>query len=681
MNLRLMRWVRILGGAAAMWLALAAAPARAAQAEQGKFRLHKFEQAIGEESYSVKENGDSFVVHSDFEFTDRSTKVPLTASLHLGRDLTPQSFEIQGSTSRESTIDAGVEAGTERVRIRDGKQWTEAARPDRFFALAGYAPVAMQMMMLRYWKAHGAPARLKTFPTGEVEIEHRGQDEFSSAGEPVKWERYAISGLIWGKETAWLDAEDRLMAVVTVDAEFDHFEAVREGFEAVLPALVARAGQDEMAALGDLAKNFRGERSGRMAFVGGNLIDGTGKALVPDAAVVIDGGRIVAAGPRAKVKIPKGTTILDARGKTILPGLWDMHAHFEQVEWGPVYLAAGVTTARDVGNEFEFITAVRDAIQGGRGLGPRLVLAGIVDGDSPSAIGIDRVNNAEQAAEWVHRYHDHGFRQMKIYSSVTKENIAAIATEAHRLGMTVTGHVPRGLTGFDAVNAGMDQINHIQYIAAMMRVGETPLPPHATAVQRMQAGAAIDVNSPLAQKAIAFLKEHGTVVDPTLALMEMIYRPSNRPVASFEPGVEKVPAELAAQLLNGGLPPPASPIGEALFQKYVEIVGALHRAGVPIVAGTDQAVPGYSLHREMELYVKAGFTPMEAIQAATIVPARVMKMDGEVGTIETGKRADLILVDGNPLESFANLRKVEKVVTNGVLYRCDQLWQSVGFKP
>jgi len=120
---------------------------------------------------------------------------------------------------------------------------------------------------------------------------------------------------------------------------------------------------------------------------------------------------------------------------------------------------------------------------------------------------------------------------------------------------------------------------------------------------------------------------------------------------------------------------------EKATQKGVEVVGVLHRAGVPVVAGTDQAVPGHSLHREIEIYVQAGFTPMEAIQAATIVPARAMRIDKEVGTVEVGKRGDVIILGANPLESIHNIRTVESVVTNGVLYNCAELWQSVGFKP
>ena len=156
-----------------------------------------------------------------------------------------------------------------------------------------------------------------------------------------------------------------------------------DGYESALGTFVGKAGSDGTAALADISKGISGSRAETLALVGGTLIDGTGKDPMPDSIVVIEKGQIVAAGPRKQVKIPKGATKVDARGKTILPGLWDMHAHFEQVEWGPIYLAAGATTVRDCGNEFEFITAVRDAINQGRGLGPRLLLAGIVDGSGP----------------------------------------------------------------------------------------------------------------------------------------------------------------------------------------------------------------------------------------------------------------------------------------------------------
>jgi len=321
---------------------------------------------------------------------------------------------------------------------------------------------------------------------------------------------------------------------------------------------------------------------------------------------------------------------------------------------------------------------VRDAIAQGRGLGPRLLLAGIVDGTGPTALGVARVDTPEQARSWTDRYHAAGFQQMKIYSSVKLEQIKAVADEAHRLGMTVTGHIPNGLTAYQAIEAGQDQINHISYIADIMH---EPLPANATRADRRNAVANLDPNSAESQKALMFLKDHHTVIDPTMSLFELFTATTAKPPASFEPGVNKIPIELAEQLTDVEPPNENTALGEKIFEKDLAIVGALHHAGIPVVAGTDQAVPGHSLHREIELYVQAGFTPMEAIQAATIVPASVMGLDKELGTVEKGKRGDLILINGDPLQDIHNTRNVEYVITNGTMYHTAELWQSVGFKP
>ncbi len=656
-----------------------AAPAGPA-VEQGKFTLHKFEQPIGEETYTVSADGDALSTKIDFKFTDRGTDVPMTATFRSGKDWAPLAFEIKGKNSRQTTIDEAVQVSAGGVKVRDREKWTDGAKPAEFFTIAGYAPATMQMLMVRYWAGHGSPASLVTLPSGAVKIEPRGKDTVKIDGKEVTLERYTVEGLIWGRESLWFDTNHDLAAAVTIDAEFDHFEAIRDGYESGLGEFVSHAGTDGMAALAEISKGISGSRAQTMAIVGGTLIDGTNAAPVPDAVVVIDKGRIVAAGPRATVKIPQGAQTIDAHGKFILPGLWDMHAHFEQVEWGPIYLAAGATTVRDCGNEFEFITAVRDAIAAGRGLGPRLELAGIVDGTGKYALGVARVDTPEQAKFWVDKYHDANFQQMKIYSSVKLEELKDVADEAHRLGMTVTGHIPEGINAYQAIEAGQDQINHVQYVADIMHA---PVPDGAPRRAKIEAAAHIDLNSPEAQRAIAFLVEHHTVVDPTLAIFEFETANTSHRPESFEPGVLRVAPELQQQLVDVGPPPPAeiAALINAYVAKDIEIVGALHKAGVPIVAGTDQTVPGFSLYREIELYVQAGFTPLEAIQAATIVPARVMKLDTELGTVEAGKRADLIIVGANPLESIHNIRKVETVVTDGVLYNTAELWKSVGFKP
>src|SRR5262249_8542426 len=310
------------------------------------------------------------------------------------------------------------------------------------------------------------------------------------------------------------------------------------------------------------------------------------------------------------------------------------------------------------------------------GVGPRLLLAGVVDGSGPISLSMQLVNTPEQGREWVHKYHDAGFSQMKIYSSMKKENVEAVTAQTHRQDTTVTGHIPEGMNAYDGVNAGMDQVNHIGYVLDILDPDLRRLRREGKQESVLENLKQFDGKSPDAQRAIAFLQQHQTVVDPTLPLYETFMRTARTPLAQLEPGVEKVAPQLAVALKSLGGNPNNAELREATFSAYLKAVGTLHRAGIPVVVGTDQAVPGHSVHRSIELFVEAGFTPMEALQAATIVPARAMGVEKDSGTIEAGKRADLVILGANPLDNISNVRRTEQVMENGVLYDCAALWRS-----
>lgn len=667
----------------AVWAKPKAPPVTETTVEQGKFILHKFAQPIGLETWQVTRRSGGYQLSDTFEFKDRGSPVPLTMQFAYDKAGGPQAFTIKGKNSRLSEIDQSVIVKDKTVRMQVDGVEQAIEKPKAFFPIAGYAPTAQQLMLMRYWLKNGTPASLRTLPSGTVQISKRGQDRFTLAGKPVVLDRYLVNGLIWGRETIWLDQARNLVALVSIDAEFDHFESIRDGYQSLLPAFLSKAGEDEMASMKEFAGKADSDPSKTLALVGGTLIDATGKPAIPDAVVVIANHRIVAAGPRTQVAIPDGAVRIDTSGKTIMPGLWDMHAHFEQVEWGPIYLAAGVTTVRDCGNEFEFITAVRDGLARGQGIGPQLLPAGLVDGTGERALGVQRVDSDADAQKWVQRYHDAGFKQMKVYSSMSRDNVASVARYAHQLGMSVTGHIPSSMGLVEGMEAGMDQVNHIVYLYdAMQAEGKSPMS-KGMRKMKLEDLKSFSVASPQAQQVLGLMKAHHLVVDPTLALWEVVTRnrPST-PIASFEPGVGKLPQELAVSF---GTPSQENAEEkekmELAFQRMLEIVGALHKAGIDIVAGTDQAVPGHSIYRELELYVKAGFTPLEALQSATAVPARVMGMDHEAGTIEAGKRADIIILNANPLDNISNIRSVDKVIANGTLYDAAPLWKSVGFKP
>jgi imidazolonepropionase-like amidohydrolase len=614
--------------------------------EQGRFILHKVLLPLGEETFTVAHEGGVYVLHSDFAFTDRGEKVPLQTTLRMSDDGTPLSMETRGKLARHNSVDRRIDPV-----------------PPGMFPIAGFAPVSVQQMLLQWWRAHGEPHEIATPWNQRITIERCGRDEGLVC--------HRIGGLIWGDEWIWTDAYGEVGALVSIDGEFDHFEAMRPDLEPHLRSFVARAAADGMKRFADVAAKMT-PPPGPLAIVGARLWDGAGHTI-EDAAVVVDGDRIVAAGPQSAVAIPAGARVIDGKGGTVIPGLWETHAHFEQVEWGPIYLAAGVTSARDCGNEFEFITAVRDAIESGRGIGPRLVLAGIVDGDSPSALGVDRINRPDEVEPMVERYARAGFAQMKIYGSIRPALVPEIVRAAHAHGMTVTGHVPDGMSLLEAVRAGMDMINHFGYVTHAL------LPPEQRDVKGpayVEAMLKVDYDSREVRALVDELARRKTVIEPTLALGELgLLRPEEK--ARLEPGLAKLPPPLRQDGYDGPPPDIRAKIDIAR-PRVLKFLGTLHRAGVPILPGTDQAVPGHSLHRELEIFVDAGFTPAEALEAATSLPARLFHRDG---TVEVGKKADLVLVDGNPLENISDTRRIRVVVARGRLYDPAPLWRSVGFTP
>src|SRR5262245_438340 len=212
--------------------------------ESGQFTLYKFEQAIGEERYDVRADGDVLRLTSTFSFVDRGTPVELATSAQFDRMLVPARFVVKGETARITGIDAEVTIAGATATIREGRESRDAPVPDGAFTLAGYAPPSMQMELMRYWAAHGRPSSVPLLPHGAVHIEPRGRDQIAVADRTVALDRFSLSGVVWGRETLWCDESGRLAALVGVDAEFDHFEAVRPELDAAVPQLVARAAAD-----------------------------------------------------------------------------------------------------------------------------------------------------------------------------------------------------------------------------------------------------------------------------------------------------------------------------------------------------------------------------------------------------------------------------------------------------
>lgn len=635
--------------------------------DSATYNLHKFEQNIGKEKYTTARNGDSIIYHVDFKFVDRGSPVPLKATIALNsKTEEPLQFVIKGNTSRMSLIDDSISVTGNRAFIRKDSSISNIVLTHKSFPVAGYSPGTAQMLLLRHWKKEGRPVNSHTLPDGNIQISLDGKDTLAFNGKKIILERYRIAGLIWGNEWVWTDRDGNLYCLITNDAEGDKLEMMLEAYEPLLPKLIDKAAVYSMKLFVEQNKGKTNtERTSKnIAVINGNVIDVANQTTIKNATVLITDGKIkkVSAG---KLQWPAGTQVIDAKGKTILPALWDMHAHFQQAEWGPAYLAAGITTVRDCGNEFAYINAIKKAIDEGKGVGPNILKAGIIDGKGPYALGIIQADNKEEAIAAVQRYKNSGFEQIKIYSSMKPAVVKAVCDEAHRLHLPVTGHIPEGMTIQAGVDSGMNMVNHITYVTQAMKLDRKTF--------------TIDFKDPRSDSALNFLVDHKTVIDPTVGVYELIFRSFSDSITDIEPNFYKLPKPLQELFVNTGTDPKRAERFKSVLDYMKATVKILYDRGVPVVAGTDMGMPGYSLYRELELYVQGGLTPMQALRTATIIPATVMNKNLTSGSIAEGKDADLIIVDGDPLQSISNIRKVTTVMKGGKIYDPGKLHLMAGF--
>ncbi|MGD0647884.1 MAG: amidohydrolase family protein [Acidobacteriaceae bacterium] len=644
--------------------------------EHGIYNVHLIQHTIGTEEYTITDFGSRRELTVSTTTNDRGMKRTTSTTLDFSPDYSATRLE-QHSVSTTPAPDPGslTEVHGRSVTVRELSTTRSFIKPTLSFPGLAAMPASLQMMMLRYWLSHRRPGQLPLLRASAqappIHIQAVGHEAFDFNGRTLRLTRYTITNLIFGREILWLNEDNRVAAIMTFAGGLPQ-EFILEQYKFGFDSLFQSGVRQQMLDLADLTHQVRPEATGTFAIVGARLIDATGRPAIEDSAVLIRGGRIVSAGPRASISIPTGTRILHAEGQSLLPGLWEMHSHYSGVEFGPALLSAGITTARDCGGEFMFLIAVRHAIDAEHNLGPRMLLAGLIDSGGPLAFGAIDVKSIPEAIHAVDNYADAHFDQIKVYTQLQPDILRAICAEAHRRGLTVTGHVPAAVNSFEGIADGMDMINHLQFVTRSM-LPDGSKEPFTPAV----------LDTGRAKQLIALLVQKQIVVDPTLGWGEMAGHPKSIDTATFEPGVNAAPFPLAWRYRNIGNPTTDATADEAKFHEHmdtnIKVVGALFKAGVPIIPGSDTNLIGYGLDRELELYVQAGMTPMQAIQSATIVSARAMHLEANSGTIEAGKRADLVLVEGNPLSNISDLRRVVSVVTDGRLYDSKQLAHSVGF--
>ena len=420
------------------------------------------------------------------------------------------------------------------------------------------------------------------------------------------------------------------------------------------------------------------------------VIAATGKAAQPSMTVVIEQDQIAAIGPWKKVKAPTGSQIVDGRGKFLIPGLWDMHVHAFATESGgkpggktwmyPLYLVNGIVGVRVMWGP-ENASAWRAQHAKYDKPSPSAYLASpIIDGPKPTWPGSVAVVDAAQARAAVDRYQANGADFIKVYDGVPRDAYFAIADEAHKLGIPYVGHVPDAIRVEEASDAGQKSIEHLTGVALGASSDEETLfamkyvQPGDFLRRDLRAEATYD-ESKAASLFARFIK-NGTWQCPTLVVNRsyehlddgnfmhkewLKYVPSDTR-DFWRDFSEKTVKERTAEIWADA---------HREFPEELKLVGRMYRAGVGILAGSDvynpYVFPGFSLHDELSLLVEAGLSPMAALQAATIGPARFMGQEERRGTVEVGKIADLVLLDRDPLADIHNSTSIRAVILGGKL--------------
>jgi len=611
-----------------------------------------------------------------YTFNDRGRGPDIRTTMVLDGAGAPRRFHATGHDYFKAPVDERLDDAGGTLRWQSAvEHGTAPVGAGWYVALYdGDGGVALTRALLR------APDhRIKLLPAGEAWLDDDVTREVDVAGTRRKLRRVAIAGLGFTPGLTWLDEDGELFANVS-----PWTSTIRTGAEAAIPALVA----DDTAWFAARAAQLAGRLAHRppaagLAITHARLFDSERRTVVPDATVVIAGDRITAVGD-AKTPIPAGARVIDAHGRTLIPGLWDMHVHLFDGD-GALQLASGITSVRDLGNDITNLGARIARFDAGTEIGPRVVRAGLIDGPGPLAAPTGVLaGTPEEAIAAVQKYAEAGYVQVKIYSSIQPALVPVIAKAAHDLGMRVSGHIPTGMNAAQAVEAGYDEIQHVNFLFLRFLASpqdDTRTPLRFTRVA--ERGADLDLASPEVRQFLDLLVAHHTVLDPTLATFHAMFaNDPGEPDPVLAPYENRLPAQVARGSRGGGLPAPGGQRAKfrASYAALLRMIKAAWDRKIPIVAGTD-AVAGLSLSHELELYVQAGIPPADVLALATIGSARVMGKDREAGSIAVGKRADVALIDGDPTRDIATVRNMDAVVCRGVVYDPGELFTAMGMLP
>jgi hypothetical protein len=623
----------------------------------------------------IREDGRRQVT---FTYRDNGRGPDIEENIALLADGTIRSYRQRGRTTFGAKLDERFEiAGDEASwRLPAGSGQKSLTGPAVYLPVYG-SPEASAVVMRATQKSGG---RLAALPGGELRSQKLATAQVGAPGQGREVALYALFGARLQPEYAWLEAGGDMNLFAYIVPGYTHLIAAGHGSEgAKLEQLQREAGARLLA---EIARQHRHVLPQPILIRDVRVFDAKIKQLSEPADVYVNDGRIAAIYPAGSpAKDP--ATVIDGAGRALLPGLFDMHTH-EDAWNAALQVAGGVTTSRDMGNDNANIAEMRANIAAGRTVGPHIEPAGFIEGESPfSASGgfvVASVAEAEQAVDW---YAQRGYRQVKLYNSIKPEWAAPIAAYAHERGLRVSGHVPAFSRSERVVREGYDELQHINQL--MLNFVSEPDTDSRTIVRFnlvAERSKDLDLDSQAVREFIALLAERQTVVDATLATFEGSWtqkpgevNPAMAAVVDHLPVATRREYHTNETDVSGG----RLETYRASWKRMLEFVGRLHAAGVPLVAGTDD-LAGFMLHRELELYVQAGVEPGEAIRIATENGARYAGVLADRGTVERGKRADLILVDGDPTTNISDIRKVSYVLKDGAGFAPADIYEALGIR-
>jgi cytosine/adenosine deaminase-related metal-dependent hydrolase len=614
----------------------------------------------------------------EYSYNDRGRGDHIVAKWKLDAAGVPVEYSGSGNDYMKAAVTESFKRVNGKASWSNRTEHGERALNGEAFYVPLYSPPELGGVLARaLLKAPGH--KLALLPAGEARIEPAGQREVTTPSGKKTVFQYHIIGLSFSPSPIWLDKDGN-----TVGSLSSWFTVISPGYKAAVKSLLEMQDATDAEWSARLAKELTHIPHGALAIRNARLFDPRDLSVKPGMSVLIVGERIARVLPDADMKLPADTEVIDARGRFLMPGLWDNHQHFGDDD-GALDLASGVTSASDMANDTDGFLKRVARFDDGSELGPRVFKAGIIDGTGEFAGPTKmRVDTAEEAIKDVDWYADHGYGQIKIYSSVKPELMPIIAEHAHARGLRVSGHVPAFMSARQFVDGGADEIQHLNFIVLNFlfdTVKETRN--RDRFIKVAEHAREFTPDKPQVAEFIAFLKAHHTVLDPTMNVFEALFCGD---ATAVTPGLENIaprfPPQIRRGLLSGALevPKEQKDAYAQAFPAMLRLLKALHDAEVTIIPGTD-SLSGYSLHHELELYARAGIAPAEVLRMDTLTSAQVIGVDRERGVIAPGKFADMILVDGDPTRDIADIEKVDTTIKGGKVYDTASIERALGIIP